>query len=75
VCNYLTSGFAWPVRPRDAGPGADHRTGRVGVLLSEAFLYPDPPVRVACGADRGWGAKKSISVALRNHWLRLSAIT
>jgi hypothetical protein len=28
VCFYLTSGFAWPVRPRDAGPGADHRTGR-----------------------------------------------
>src|SRR5882762_5493250 len=27
VCFYLTSGFAWPVRPRDAGPGADHRTG------------------------------------------------
>ena len=44
-------------------------------LLSEAFLHPDPPVRVACGADRGCGAKKSISVALRIHWLRLSAIT
>jgi hypothetical protein len=26
-------------------------------------------VRVACGADRGWGAKKSISVALRIDWL------
>ena len=33
------------------------------------YLHPDPPVHVACGADRGWGAKKSISVALRIDWL------
>ena len=33
VCECLTSGFAWPVRPRDAGPGADHRTGRVGLPI------------------------------------------
>jgi hypothetical protein len=27
-------------------------------LIREAFLHFDPPVRVACGDDRGWGAKK-----------------
>ena len=45
VSMYLTSGFAWPVRPRDAGPGADHRTGRaelpiyiIGNLVLEVGL-------------------------------------
>jgi hypothetical protein len=39
VCDYLTSGFAWPVRPRDAGPGADHRTGRVELPLYIRVYY------------------------------------
>jgi hypothetical protein len=41
VCFYLTSGFAWPVRPRDAGPGADHRTGRVElpIYIIQVYYY------------------------------------
>ena len=46
VCFYLTSGFTWPVRPRDAGPGADHRTGRAELpryLYTGVILVPMAP--------------------------------
>ncbi len=38
-------------------------------FISEAFLHSDPPAHVACGDDRGGGAKKSISAALTIDWL------
>jgi hypothetical protein len=52
VCFYLTSGFAWPVRPRDAGPGADHRTGRVGLPLyiQVYYIHVTPPYTRTDGA-------------------------
>jgi hypothetical protein len=49
VCFYLTSGFTWPYRPRDAGPGADHRTGRaelpiyIHIKIHVLYIYVVTP--------------------------------